>query len=80
MPFERYADDRVIHYKTKKKFCNKIKSLEIYKKTGGKTDMIAEILNLMLGCWKIYLNFSPTRLRYIFVDNLRIHGSEFCYI
>ncbi|MCI6997641.1 MAG: group II intron reverse transcriptase/maturase [Eubacterium sp.] len=48
-----------------KAFRDKIKMLEIHKKTGCKIDMIAEILNLMLRGWINYFGkFNPSAMRY----------------
>lgn len=49
-----------------KAFRDKIKMLEIHKKTGCKIDMIAEILNPMLRGWINYFGkFNPSAMRYI---------------
>lgn len=47
-----------------KTFRDKIKSLEIYKKTGCKIDMIAEILNPMLRGWMNY--FGKVEFTFLF--------------
>lgn len=48
-----------------KAFRDKIKMLEIHKKTGCKIDMIAEILNPMLRGWINYFGkFNPSAMRY----------------
>lgn len=48
-----------------KTFRDKIKSLEIYKKTGCKIDMIAEILNPLLRGWINYFGkFNPAAMKY----------------
>lgn len=48
-----------------KTFRNKIKSLEIYKKTGCKINMIAEILNPRLRGWINYFGkFNPSAMKY----------------
>ena len=48
-----------------KAFRDKIKSLEIHKKTGCKIDIIAEILNPMLRGWINYFGkFNPSAMKY----------------
>lgn len=48
-----------------KTFRDKIKSLEIHKKTGCKINMIAEILNPMLRGWMNYFGkFNPSAMKY----------------
>ena len=48
-----------------KTFRDKIKKLEIYKKTGCKIDMIAEMLNPLLRGWINYFGkFNPSAMRY----------------
>ena len=48
-----------------KTFRDKIKSLEIYKKTGCKINMIAEILNPLLRGWINYFGkFNPSAMKY----------------
>lgn len=48
-----------------KSFRDKIKKLEIHKKTGCKIDMIAEILNPLLRGWINYFGkFNPSAMRY----------------
>ena len=50
-----------------KTFRDKIKSLEIHKKTGCKIDMIAETLNPMLRGWINYFGkFNPSAMKYTF--------------
>lgn len=48
-----------------KNFRDKIKALEIHKKTGCKIDIIAEILNPMVRGWMNYFGkFSPSAMKY----------------
>ena len=54
-----------------KTFRDKIKSLEIHKKTGCKIDMIAEILNPMLRGWINYFGkFNPSAMKYTLQDTV----------
>ena len=50
-----------------KTFRDKIKSLEIYKKTGCKINMIAEILNPLLRGWINYFKIGNCQEEYTLI-------------